>query len=104
VKWLHKAFFRKNTEGYFTDCKHTDESILKINLGFKPTILYFQKIFIHLYCFINQFSNQNIRNTLKRWLQIETFVTFSKVKFFTVRFEDEETSETDKFFNHLKQK
>jgi hypothetical protein len=52
-----------------------------------------------LYCFINQFFNQNIRDTLKRWLQIETFITFSKVKFFTVRFEDEEVSETDKFFN-----
>ena len=36
---------------------------------------------------------------MKRWLQIETFVTFSKVKFFTVRFEDEDMSETDKFFN-----
>jgi hypothetical protein len=38
---------------------------------------------------------------LKRWLQIEPFVTFSKVKFFTVRFEDEAVSETDKFFNQF---
>ena len=36
---------------------------------------------------------------MKRWCLIEEFATFQKVKFYTIRFEDENMSETDKFFS-----
>jgi hypothetical protein len=36
---------------------------------------------------------------MNRWCVIEQFATFEKVRFYTVRFEDEEISETDKFFS-----
>ena len=36
---------------------------------------------------------------MRRWCLIEEFATFEKVKFYTVRFEDEDLSETDKFFS-----
>ena len=35
---------------------------------------------------------------MKRWCLIEEFATFEKVRFYTIRFEDETVSETDKFF------
>lgn len=56
--------------------------------------------FVCVYKFLN---NQNIHETLEKWLHIEEFITFHKVTFYTVRFEmdmkmDDE-SETDKFFH-----
>ena len=36
---------------------------------------------------------------MKRWCLIDEFATFEKVRFYTVRFEDEDVSETDKFFS-----
>jgi hypothetical protein len=49
------------------------------------------------------FYNQNVHETLEKWLHIEEFITFPKVTFYTVRFERDsemdEMSETDKFFH-----
>lgn len=58
-------------------------------------------IFVLLYKIIS--NNQNIRETLEKWLHIEEFITFRKVTFYTVRFERDlemdDMSETDKFFH-----